>query len=170
MSTEPEKIFIDADDGQYQIKNAQEVVRVLVFCLGKEYYGIYIGCAKEVFSPNQITRIPTAPDFIRGLTNLRGQIIPLIDISGFLGIAQTEITNTSQVIALDFKRDLFGIIVDKIEGVVEIEKKSIQPPLATLKVKLLDFTIGQVKFAQEILAILDLAKIISLDEFKSLQG
>lgn len=170
MPGENEKIFLDADDEQYQAKEAKEAIRVLVFCLGKEYYGIDVRSAKEVFWPNQITRVPTAPDFIKGLTNLRGQVISLIDISSFLGIAAAGVSGAVQVIALDFKNNLFGMIVDKIEGIFEIEKVAIQPPLATLKVKLLDFTVGQVEFGKGILAILDLEKIINLDEFKGLKG
>lgn len=170
MAADNEKIFIDADDGQYQLKEIKDTTRILVFCLGKEYYGLDVAVAREVFRPGQITRIPTAPDFIRGLTNLRGRVIPLVDISCFLGMAPVAITGSTQVVVLEHKNDLLGMVVDRIDGAREIEKSSIQPPLATLKIKLSDFTVGQVELEGGILAILDLKKILDLDEFKSLRN
>ena len=168
MGEEQEKIIIEAlDDIQLEEKALQDVIRVLAFSLDEENYCIEITQAKEVFSPGLITRVPNAPVFVKGVTNLHGAIIPLVDIRGFLGLALAEIKEGVKVITSEIRGSLVGVVVDRIFEAREIEKKLIQPPLATLKGKISEFTIGQIESERRITALLDLRKILESEGFSS---
>ena len=157
-----DKIMIESEDEPFEEKVAKDTLRVLAFSLDKENYCIEITEAKEVFTPGIVTRVPNAASFVKGVTNLHGAIIPLIDIRPFLGLAGGEVTQTSKVIVTEIKDGLVGIVVDKIFEAREIEKDSIQPPLATLQGKMLELTLGQVQSESGIMAFLDLKKILGV--------
>jgi purine-binding chemotaxis protein CheW len=164
------KIVIESEDKPFEEKVATDTLRVLAFSLNEENYCIEITEAKKVFTPGIVTRVPNAAPFVKGVTNLHGAIIPLIDIRPFLGLVGGEVTQTSKMIVTEMKDGLVGIVVDKIFEAREIEKDSIQPPLATLQGKMLELTLGQVQSESGIMALLDLNKILGLEEFKHKGG
>ena len=164
------KIMIESEDKPFEEKVATDTLRVLAFSLNEENYCIEITEAKKVFTPGIVTRVPNAAPFVKGVTNLHGAIIPLIDIRPFLGLVGGEVTQTSKTIVTEMKDGLVGIVVDKIFEAREIEKDSIQPPLATLQGKMLELTLGQVQSESGIMALLDLNKILGLEEFKHKGG
>ena len=161
-----QEIIIESEDRPFEEKMAKDTLRVLAFSLNEENYCIEITEAKKVFTPGIVTRVPNAAPFVKGVTNLHGTIIPLIDIRPFLGLAGGEVTQTSKTILAEVKDGLVGIVVDKIFEAREIERDSIQPPLATLKGKMLELTLGQVQSKSGVMALLDLNKIFGLEEFK----
>ena len=165
-----DKIMIESENEPFQERVAKDILRVLAFSLNEEDYCIEITEAKKVFTPSIVTRVPNAAPFVKGVTNLHGTIIPLIDIRPLLGLAGGEVTPTSKVIVTEIKDGWVGIVVDKIFEAREIEKDSIQPPLATLQGKLLELTRGQVQSDSGITALLDLNKILGLEEFKHRGG
>jgi purine-binding chemotaxis protein CheW len=165
-----DNIIIEPEDKPFEEKVAKDTLRVLAFSLNEENYCIEITEARKVFTPGIVTRVPNAAPFVKGVTNLHGTIIPLIDIRPFLGLAGGEVTQTSKMILAEMKGGLVGIVVDKIFEAREIEKDSIQPPLATLKGKMLELTLGQVQSKSGIMALLDLNKILGLEEFKHKGG
>ena len=165
-----DKIIVESEDEQFEEQVAKDTLRVLAFSLNEENYCIDITEAKKVFTPGIVTRVPNAAPFVKGVANLHGTIIPLIDIRPFLGLAGGEVTQTSKMIVTEMKDGLVGIVVDKIFEAREIEKDSIQPPLATLRGKMLELTLGQVQSELGIMAFLGLKKILGLEEFKHKGG
>lgn len=160
-----DKIMVESKDEPFEGKVAKDTLRVLSFSLNEENYCIKITEAKKVFTPGIVTCVPNAALFVKGVTNLHGTIIPLVDIRPFLGLTGGEVTQTSKVIVTEIEDGLIGIVVDKIFEAREIEKDSIQLPLATLRGKLLELTLGQVQSDSGIAAFLDLNKILGLEEF-----
>ena len=167
MSPEQGKIIIESDEFAEGQAVLEDTLRVLAFSLNKENYCIDVTQAKEVFTPGLVTRVPNSAGFIKGVTNLHGLIVPLVDIRPFLGLAQSEITKESKVIGAEIKGGLVGIVVDKIFEARQIAKSAVQPPLATLKGEILDFTLGQIQVESGIITYLDLKKILELNEFKN---
>ena len=149
-------------------KNKKKV-RVLSFSLGEENYCIDIKSAKETIKFSRITRVPNAPKFIVGVINLRGEIIPLIDIGYFFALKELEKREDSKVIISDINGPLTGILVDKIKNTLDIEQDLIQSPLATIKDSLAEYTKGQVQLDKEILIFLDLKKVLSCEEINRLK-
>lgn len=165
-----EKIIIEVDDSELESpKESKPVIRVLSFRLDKEHYCIDIKNAKAVFKPVSITKVPNAPGFVVGVTNLHGEIIPLLDIRYFLGLGQKEGLSGTKAITTDVKGNVLGILVDDVDEALDIEESLIQPPLATIKGKLAEFTIGQVEIEKKILVLIDLKKILSCDDMEKLK-
>ena len=162
--------MIGSEEEQLKEQAAKDTLRLLAFSLNEENYCIDITEAKKVFTPGIVTRVPNTASFVKGVANLHGTIIPLIDIRPFLGLAGGEVTQASKMIVTEMEDGLVGIVVDKIFEAREIEKDSIQPPLATLQGKLLELTLGQVQSDSGIMALLDLKKILGLEEFKHKGG
>ena len=165
-----DKMMVESKEELSEEKVTKNTLRVLSFSLNEENYCIKIAEAKRVFTPGIVTSVPNAPAFVKGVTNLHGTIIPLVDIRPFLGLTGGEVTPTSKAVVTEVEDGLVGIVVDKIFGAQEIKKDSIQLPLATLRGKLLDLTLGQVQSAFGIVAFLDLNKIVGLEEFKPKGG
>jgi purine-binding chemotaxis protein CheW len=165
-----DNIIIGSEDKQLEEQVTKDTLRLLAFSLNEENYCIDITEAKKVFTPGIVTRVPNTAPFVKGVANLHGTIIPLIDIRPFLGLAGGEVTQASKMIVTEMEDGLVGIVVDKIFEAREIEKDSIQPPLATLQGKLLELTLGQVQSDAGIMALLALKKILGLEEFKHKGG
>lgn len=166
-----DKIVIEVEespeDGEVLEKDA---MRVLSFVLGKEKYGVDITQAKEVFRSERFTKIPGTPPFAVGVTNLRGQIVSVIDIRYFLGLPVERPPQGMWVIVTDVREGLVGLWVDRISEAVKVQRSAIQPPVATLSDAQAEYTTGQVSHGSDILVMLDLARILSCAELEQLRG
>ena len=169
MIKDKKKIIIETDDTEQVKEEAGNIVRVLSFSFGNENYCVYIKEAKEVLKFTQVTKVPNTPEFILGVINLRGEIIPLIDIRYFLGLEDSGRKQDARVLVTDVGGASVSILVDRIKGTLKIKEASIQPPLATLKGKVAEYTKGQIQLDKEILVFLDLEKILNCEEIKRLK-
>lgn len=166
-----DKIVIEVDEAPADRGTLErDSIRVLSFVLGKENYGVDVTQAKEVFRSEHFTKIPGTPAFVVGVTNLRGQIVSIVDIRPFLGMAASRPSQEMWLIVTDVRNGLVGILVDRINEAVMIQKSSIQPPVATISGAQATFTTGQVARKDSILVMLDLAKILSCSELEQLRG
>jgi purine-binding chemotaxis protein CheW len=165
-----EKIIIETDEWLDEERAAKAgAIRVLAFSLGGENYCAEIHQIRSVVRIESITRIPGAPDFVIGVTNLRGQILPVIDIRSFFGLAQRKRTEKNRVIVSDVTGSAIGIMADEVKQAMEIEEAAIQPPLATVSEKLAAYTKGQVQVGSDILIMLDLDKALRSEEIERLR-
>ena len=169
MAQELDRIIIEADEDAFTEEQSKKTVRVLVFRLDTEHYCIHITTAKEVFIPAAITKVPNTPAFIIGVTNLHGEVIPLVDLRYFLGLRQKEGLGGTKALVTDVKSNTIGIMVDDVDEALDIEEVSIQPPLATIKGRLAEFTIGQIQLSDKIAVLLDLKKILNCNEMENLK-
>lgn len=102
-------------------------VEYVVFSLGNEEYGIEISFAQEIIRiPRQIFKMPNMPSYIEGVVNLRGKVIPVIDLKKRFDFEHTERTNDSRLLILDLDNMLLGTIVDDVSEVIKIEDTSIE--------------------------------------------
>ena len=165
-----EKIIIETDEAQDESSDLKKnSMRVLAFSLGGENYCAEIHQIRSVVRVESITRIPNAPDFVIGVTNLRGQILPVIDIRSFFGLAQKKRTEKSRVIVSDVTGSSIGILVDDVKQAMEIDEAAIQPPLATVSEKLATYTKGQFQMQDAIIIILDLEKVLRSEDIDNLK-
>ena len=168
-----DKIVIDLGDEDAmwdRYEGAQKkCVRLLTFSLDNENYCIPLIQAKEVIEPQIITRVPNSPDFIVGVINLRGEITAVLDIRHFFGLNENEKSEKARIIITDVTGSCIGVVVDSVKAIVDIEEEAIQPPLATLKGNLAEYTKGEVRLGSDIFALLDLKKILTneaINDFK----
>ncbi|ABO50951.1 CheW protein [Desulforamulus reducens MI-1] len=102
--------------------------QIVVFQLMEQVYGVDINSVYEIIRMESITKIPRAPQFVEGVINLRGRIIPVIDLGNRFGLGQNERTQNSRIIIVEVSGQTIGIIVDSVQEVLRIPVNSIEPP------------------------------------------
>jgi purine-binding chemotaxis protein CheW len=147
--------------------------RFLTFGLGEENYAIPILNIKEIIGMMNITHIPRLPDFIKGVINLRGQIIPVIDLRLKFGLQGRDYDERTSIIVVELQtRDemmIIGLVVDKVNEVLNINPSDIEaPPRYGADIDQ-SFLTGMGKVAEDVIMILDVGKILSVDEMKKIE-
>ncbi|MCX6819236.1 MAG: chemotaxis protein CheW [Candidatus Aenigmarchaeota archaeon] len=141
---------------------SSETLKLLVFRLADEEYATEITQTREIIKHSEITKIPTAPKFIKGILNLRGQIIVILDLRERFNLPAEE---SEHIIITDAGKSTFGIIVDKVTEIVKVEKDDIKdaPRIISSKIHM-DYIKGVAVLGERILIILDLQKILNEEE------
>ena len=111
-----------------QLEEASQKGKFMTFRTGKEYFGISISYVNEIIVMQPITAIPEVEDYIKGLINLRGKIIPVIDVRVRFKMEPIEYTDRTCIIVINVKSTVIGLIVEKIAEVDEIREEDIVPP------------------------------------------
>jgi purine-binding chemotaxis protein CheW len=139
--------------------------KYMTFQLAREVYGLEILAVQEIIGLLQITRVPLTPDFIRGVINLRGRVVPAIDLRLKFGMEAVEATEQTVVIVVQYQvagRALtMGVLVDLVLEVLSIEASQIEPPPDLGYVADGDFIRGVGKAGDRVVFLLDIAKALS---------
>ncbi len=100
----------------------------LTFDINGEYFAIDVINIKEIITMCAVTLVPEAPDYVKGIINLRGDIVPVISVRARFGIEEIEYDEATCIVVLDFDEYIIGLIVDKVEGVLTIPEENISLP------------------------------------------
>jgi purine-binding chemotaxis protein CheW len=139
-------------------------MQLVIFKLGQESYGVEIASVKSIIKMQAITHLPQAPQFIEGVTNLRGVILPVIDLRKRFGISQTEITADTRMVVVTLADTTVAMVVDSVEEVLRINEDIVEPP-PTITVSVdSQFIRGIVKSDQNLVILLDLLKVLTISE------
>jgi purine-binding chemotaxis protein CheW len=144
----------------------------LTFLLGSEMFAIAILNIKEIIEYGSLTEVPMMPGFIRGVINLRGSVVPVVDLSVRFGRVRTEVSRRTCIVIIEVKngdehQDI-GVMVDSVSEVLEIPSVEIEPaPAFGAKIRV-DFIGGMGKVAGKFVIILDADKVLSVDELSML--
>lgn len=146
-----------------------ETRQYLTFSIRGEMFAVDTLCVKEIIEYGQLTTVPMMPESIRGVINLRGAVVPVIDLGARFGNRRTETTRRTCIVILevttDGDRQMIGILVDAVSEVLEIAATEIEPP-PSFGVKIrTDFILGMGKVNGKFVIILDVGKALSVDEF-----
>ncbi len=153
---------------------SQEQGQYLTFLLGGEMFAIGILGIKEIIEYGSLTTVPMMPEFIRGVINLRGAVVPVVDLSARFGRQSTEVTRRSCIVIIEAeaeseKHDV-GVVVDSVSEVLEIPDAEIEPaPSFGAKIRS-DFIHGMGKVGGKFVIILDADKVLSVDEMAMISG
>ena len=150
-----------------------ETTQYLTFKLEDEIFALDISKVREVLEFNTVTKVPQMPDFMCGVINLRGSVVPVLDMRLKFGMTKTEKTvNTCIVIVeiiIEQEQIMLGALVDSVKEVMDIEASQIEPP-PKIGTKLnTDFIKGMGKHNEEFVIILDIDKVFSTDELSLVQ-
>jgi len=142
--------------------------KFLVFELSDEYYAVSVQATREIIRIMEITDVPKAPPFIKGVINLRGKIIPVIDLRIKFGLAEKQYDEKTCIIILEINEEEksrpMGVIVDTVSEVLNIQDDEIAPPPEFNNQDQMDFLYGIGKIKDRIIWLLNLDKIVSCDE------
>lgn len=142
--------------------------KYLTFVLNHEEYGLEILKVREIIGLMEITPVPQTPAFIKGIINLRGKVIPVIDLRLKFGMPEAEYTKETCIIVVNIDNRLMGIIVDTVSEVLDINAKDIEPaPSLGSSIKT-DFILGMGKIKGKVKILLGIDKVLSLEELAML--
>lgn len=147
---------------------AESQQQFLTFLLSGEPFAINILVIKEIIEYGQLTTVPLMPGFIRGVLNLRGQVLPVIDLAARFGRSPAEVARRTCIVIIEMdndgeKQDV-GVVVDSVSEVMDIPASTIQPsPAFGAKIRA-DFIEGMVELDGRFIIILNVDRVLSLDE------
>ncbi len=147
-----------------------EDVKVIVFNLGKEEYGVEVERVRTIERNQHITRVPKTPSFVKGVINLRGVVIPIIDLRGRFGLPETEYTDHTRIIIVNVKNIEVGFIVDSANDVVDVNEDIVEKPpelVGGIKAKYLR---GVAKLGNRLLVLLHLEEVLNKQEIVQLEN
>lgn len=134
--------------------------QLVVFDLAGEIYGVNIETVREIIRMQAVTYVPDAPDFVEGVINLRGRVIPVIDLRRRFGLTVTEETSDSRVLVVDSEGEDLGVIVDAVTEVQRIAEDSIEPVSSLVSTEQSDYIVGITKVGEQLIILLDLDRAI----------
>jgi len=137
---------------------------IVVFRLGSELYGADIGVVREVGPLQRVTRVPRTPLYVEGVTNLRGRVIPVVNLRRRMGIPVTEWTKSTRIAVIDLQGGQVGMIVDAVIEVLRVPMASIEPPTMMASKVENEFVLGIAKVDDRLIILLDLARILAREE------
>ena len=150
-------------------RDQDELLQLVSFKIGDEEFGVDILSVQEINRMSQITKVPNTPDFIEGVINLRGRIIPVIDLRVKLGMTRKDHGKNTRIVVVELKGQTIGFIVDEVSEVLRIPKNITEAPPEMVGGVNSDYITSIGKLEDRLLILLDLEKILSTSEFNILE-
>ena len=149
------------EEDLYEREELKEQTRqIVVFRLSREWYGVEITKVKEVIKVGKITYLPSSPEYIAGIVNLRGKILSVTDLKTLLGLPHEEPTDKARIIAVESGMLETGLLVDEVVESIEVPVSKIEPALLTLPAEQADYIEGQCKVDDRLIALVSVEKIL----------
>ena len=142
--------------------------QLVVFDLDNESYGINIESVREIIRLQEITKVPRTPDFVEGIINLRGKVIPVIDLRTRFGLAEQERDEETRIVNVDIAGHEIGMVVDAVTEVLRISRDSVEPPSSVITTDDSGYLKGIAKLENRLILTLDLDQILSKTEHEAL--
>jgi len=148
---------------------SKELLHLVVFELSGEEFGVDIMQVSEIIPVSKITRVPQAPECVKGLINLRGKIIVVIDLNRRLGFSPKESDSLSRIIIVEVRDTMIGMLVNSVTGVLKLPFSSVEPTPDMIKSKInAEYLTGVGKKGDRLLIILNLARVLGEEEIDEL--
>jgi purine-binding chemotaxis protein CheW len=159
------------EDPMYEDKRAAAPPsQQLTFTLADEEYGVDILAVREIRSWSRVTRIPQTPDYVLGVLNLRGAIVPIMDLRLRFGLQRESYGDDTVVIIVAIAERLFGIVVDAVSDVVDIDPAAIKPVPDMGAVVDTRYLKGLATHAERMVMLLDVEKLMRPEDVESLEA
>jgi purine-binding chemotaxis protein CheW len=135
--------------------------QLVVFDLAGEVYGVNIETVREIIRMQDVTYVPDAPEFVEGVINLRGRVIPVVDLRKRFSLTQSEATEESRVVVVDIGGEDIGVIVDAVTEVLRIAVDSIESTASLVTTEDSYYLEGIVKVDDGLLILLDIEQALA---------
>lgn len=144
-------------------------LQLVVFNIGTEEFGVEIMNVQEIIRMTNITKIPQASNFLKGIINLRGRIIVVINLNVIMGMQNKEQDENTRIIVADVGDTVMGFVVDSVSEVIRLPQNSVEPAPAVIANKIgTEYVRGVGKLEDRLLILLDLDKILSANEMQTI--
>jgi purine-binding chemotaxis protein CheW len=147
-----------------------ETMQVVSFKLGSEEYGVDIAQVQEINRMVAVTHVPRAPQFMEGVINLRGQLIPIIDLRTRFGMPRAEHTKNTRIVVTEIGAKRVGMVVDSVSEVLRLPVDQVEPAPEMITSVDTEYIRGVGKIEDRLIILLDLGRIISVNEKRQLEA
>jgi purine-binding chemotaxis protein CheW len=145
-------------------------IQLVIFDLANEYYGLDIGAVDGIIAMQEITTVPQAPSFVEGITNLRGSVLPVIDLRKRFGLSEAQHTKDTRIVVVVMGEIKVGMVVDAVSEVLRVPEESIEPPSPLVASAASTFITGIAKIENRMIILVDLGKVLSVQEQAELES
>lgn len=153
--------------------NASSIQQYVTFSLGEELFGVEVARTREILSLTPVTKVPQTPDYLLGVINLRGQVVPVVDMRLKLGLVAGEETEDTCIIVVDVQVDgetiTVGALADAVREVLDIRSDQIEPPPRLGTRLKTEFITGMGKVDEQFMILLNIDRIFNSEELLVVQ-
>ncbi len=139
-------------------------MQLVSFVIAEEEFGVDILKVQEIIRPPEITRVPNAPSFVEGVINLRGRIVPIVDLRARFGLPPREQDKDTRIVVVELEEQVTGFQMDAVKEVIRVEQDVIEPPPELAIGIDTDYLKGVAKLEERLLILLDLEEVLSENE------
>ncbi|MBD5558724.1 MAG: chemotaxis protein CheW [Desulfovibrio sp.] len=151
-------------------KQDDELLQLVTFSIGDEEFGVNILKVQEIIRTMEITKVPRAPEFVEGVINLRGKVIPIIDLRRRFGLAPKAHDKNTRIIVIEINNIIVGFVVDAVSEVLRIPASTVEPPPPVVAGVESDYISGVGQLQDRLLIMLDLDKLLSSEDVEMLSA
>ena len=171
----PERIYDFADslaDDERKSEDDDVVAARLetwvTFRLAGELFALPVKAAREILRVSTITRVPHAPHTVRGIINMRGRVVPVVDFRVRLGLPDTDVSPKSRILITSTRNRVLGLLVDEVDQVVSLDANAVEPPPDDVMTNQSEYIVGVYHLDDRLLILLDVERVLLVPD--SLQG
>ena len=151
------------------VKGEMDLLQLVTFNIGGEEFGVDILKVQEINRMLQITRVPRSPDFVEGVINLRGKVVPVIDLRKRFNLEEKEADKQTRIIVVEVEKKIVGFIVDAVSEVLRIPSGTVESPPSIVAGIDSEYITGVGKLEDRLLILLDLNKLFTVKEINMLE-
>jgi len=144
--------------------------QLVIFDLGDEYYGIDIAAVEGIIKMQGITTVPHAPEFVEGVINLRGEVLPVIDLRKRFGLPPHEAAHETRIVVVEMDGGKAGVIVDDVSEVLRVPEEAIEPPSPIVAGAESGMIMGIAKVDDRLIILLDMVRMLTAEEQAAMQA
>ena len=144
--------------------------QLVIFELGGEKFGVNIAAVESIIKMQALTRVPHAPGFVEGVTNLRGTVLPVMDLRKRFGMEVQEASKETRIVVVNLDGIKVGMVVDSVSEVLTIDDKIIEPTPPMVSTVDSAFSVGIAKLEEQLVILLELEKVLSVKEKDRLEA
>jgi Chemotaxis signal transduction protein len=149
-------------------KQDDELFQLVTFSIGEEEFGVDILKVQEIIRTMEITKVPRAEKFVEGVINLRGKVIPIIDLRRRFGLVSKPHDKHTRIIVIEISNMIVGFVVDSVSEVLRIPASTVEPPPPVVAGVESEYIAGVGKLQDRLLILLDLDKLLSGNDLEAL--
>ncbi len=153
-----------------QSERDEEILQLVTFHVGDEEFGVNILDVREINRMMEVTRVPHAPPFVEGVINLRGQVIPVVDLRKRFGLEPQQRDRNTRIVVVELGEKVVGFTVDSVSEVLRVPGSLVEPPPPIVGTVEREYLKGVVKLEDRLLILLDLYRLLGRDEAAELES
>jgi len=156
---------------QEQVNRVEsDELQLVSFNIGTEEFGVDILKVQEINRMVEITRVPQAPNYVEGVINLRGKVVPIVDLRKRFNLELKEYDKNTRIVVVNIGGNIMGMIVDSVSEVLRLSANTIEPPPDIVTGVNAEYIKGVAKLEDRLLIFLDLSRVVDVSEIASMPG